>query len=56
MRFGNTQHPAALPYLMEALHDSSWWYEREQGVGDLLLAIEKIGNTGSGTTTWCPAG
>ena len=40
---GNTQHPAALPYLMEALHDSFWWYEREYGVGDLLLAIEKMG-------------
>jgi HEAT repeat protein len=40
---GNTQHPAALPYLMEALHDSFWWYEREHAVGDLLLAIEKMG-------------
>jgi HEAT repeat protein len=40
---GNTQHPAALPYLMEALRDPFWWYEREQGVGDLLLAIEKMG-------------
>jgi len=41
---GNTQHPAALPYLMEALRDPFWWYEREQSVGDLLLAIEKMGN------------
>jgi HEAT repeat protein len=40
---GNTQHPAALPYLMEALHDSFWWYEREYAVGDLLLAIENMG-------------
>lgn len=40
---GNTQHPAALPYLMEALHDSFWWYEREYAAGDLLSAIEKIG-------------
>ena len=40
---GNTQHPAALPYLMEALHDSYWWYEREYAAGDLLLAIEKMG-------------
>ena len=40
---GNTQHPAALPYLMEALYDSFWWYEREYAVGDLLLAIEKMG-------------
>ena len=42
---GNTQLPAALPYLMEALHDSFWWYEREYAVGDLLLAIEKMGYT-----------
>ena len=40
---GNTRHPAALPYLMEALHDSYWWYEREQAAGDLLTAIEKMG-------------
>ena len=40
---GNTQHPAALPYLMEALHDSFWWYEREYAAGDLLLAVEKMG-------------
>jgi HEAT repeat protein len=41
---GNTQHPAAMPYLMEALHDSYWWYEREVAAGDLLNAIEKMGN------------
>ena len=41
---GNTGHPAALPYLMEALHDSYWWYEREYAAGDLLSAIEKMGN------------
>jgi HEAT repeat protein len=40
---GNTGHPAALPYLMEALHDSYWWYEREYAASDLLLAIEKMG-------------
>ena len=40
---GNTQHPGALPYLMEALHDSFWWYEREYAAGDLLAAIEKMG-------------
>lgn len=40
---GNTGHPAALPYLMEALHDSYWWYEREYAAGDLLAAIEKMG-------------
>jgi HEAT repeat protein len=42
---GNTGHPAALPYLMEALHDSYWWYEREYAAGDLLAAIEKMGVT-----------
>jgi HEAT repeat protein len=40
---GNTQHSAALPYLMEALHDSYWWYEREYAASDLLAAIEKMG-------------
>jgi HEAT repeat protein len=40
---GNTGHPAALPLLMEALHDSFWWYEREFAAGDLLSAIEKMG-------------
>jgi HEAT repeat protein len=40
---GNTEHPAALPYLMEALHDSYWWYEREYAASDLLWAIEKMG-------------
>jgi HEAT repeat protein len=41
---GNTGHPAAMPYLMEALHDSYWWYEREIAAGDLLNAIEKMGS------------
>ncbi len=40
---GNTQHPKALPFLMEALHDSFWWYEREVEAGDLLKAIEQMG-------------
>ena len=40
---GHTQHPAALPYLMEALRDPFWWYEREVQAGDLLNAIEKMG-------------
>lgn len=39
---GNTQHPRALPHLMEALHDSFWWYEREQAAGELLHAIERM--------------
>ena len=42
---GNTQHSAALPFLMEALHDSFWWYEREYAASDLLSAIEKVGIT-----------
>ena len=40
---GHTQHPAAVPYLMEALRDPFWWYEREAQAGDLLDAIEKQG-------------
>jgi len=42
---GNTGAPAALQYLLEALHDSFWWYEREVAAGDLLSAIEKLGGT-----------
>ena len=40
---GETRHTAALPYLLEALHDSFWWYEREQAARDLLSAIQKMG-------------
>ncbi len=40
---GNTQHPKAVPYLMEALRDPFWWYEREVQAGDLFSAIEKMG-------------
>ncbi len=40
---GDTQHPAAIPFLIEALHDSVWWFERDQAVTDLLTAIEKMG-------------
>ncbi len=40
---GDTKHPAAAPLLMEALHDSFWWYEREQAASELLNAIEKMG-------------
>jgi HEAT repeat protein len=40
---GDTQHPAAIPFLMEALRDSFWWFEREQAVRDLLNAIENMG-------------
>jgi len=41
---GHTQHPAALPYLMEALRDPFWWYEREVQAGDLFDAICKMGS------------
>ena len=41
---GNTGHPAAVPLLMEALHDPFWWYEREMQAGDLFTAIEKMGS------------
>jgi HEAT repeat protein len=40
---GETRHPAAIPFLMEALRDSSWWFEREQAASDLLTAIENMG-------------
>jgi HEAT repeat protein len=40
---GATRHTAALPYLMEALRDSFWWYEREQAASDLLRAIQQMG-------------
>jgi HEAT repeat protein len=40
---GETKHPAALPFLMEALRDSSWWFEQEQAAADLLNAIKIMG-------------
>jgi HEAT repeat protein len=40
---GETRRTDAIPYLMQALHDSFWWYEREQAVNHLLDAITKIG-------------
>ncbi len=40
---GETKHPAAIPFLMEALHDSFWWYEKEQSARVLLTAIENMG-------------
>lgn len=43
LALGDTKHPAAIPFLMEALHDSFWWFEREQAASDLLNAIEKMG-------------
>ncbi|MBI5954296.1 MAG: HEAT repeat domain-containing protein [Chloroflexi bacterium] len=41
---GETKHPAALPFLMEALRDSSWWFEQEQAAADLLNAIKNMGS------------
>ncbi len=40
---GATRHPSALPLLIEALHDSFWWYERESTAADLLDAIQNMG-------------
>ena len=41
---GETKHPAAIPFLMEALRDSYWWYEKEQAAPVLLNAIEMMGS------------
>ncbi|MBK6794538.1 MAG: HEAT repeat domain-containing protein [Anaerolineales bacterium] len=40
---GDSHSPAAIPFLMEALRDSFWWFEREQAVRILLAAIENMG-------------
>jgi HEAT repeat protein len=40
---GATKHPQAIPYLMLALRDPFWWYEREQAAGELLKALENLG-------------
>lgn len=40
---GDSKHPNAIPYLMQALQDSFWWFERETIVEDLLNAIENMG-------------
>ena len=40
---GETKHPQALPYLVLALRDPFWWYEREQEADVLLKAIEGMG-------------
>ncbi len=40
---GETKYPQAIPYLMVALHDPFWWYEREQAADVLLKAIEGMG-------------
>ncbi|MEW6406619.1 MAG: HEAT repeat domain-containing protein [Chloroflexota bacterium] len=40
---GNTKHPDAVFFLVQALRDAFWWYEREQAATDLLKAIEMMG-------------
>lgn len=40
---GDSLNPAAIPFLMEALRDSFWWFEREQAVNVLLNAVEGMG-------------
>ncbi|GAB4505725.1 MAG: hypothetical protein Fur0043_27220 [Anaerolineales bacterium] len=40
---GKTRYVEAMPYLMLALRDSFWWYEREAAADVLLEAIETIG-------------
>ena len=40
---GETRRTEAIPYLMDALQDSFWWFEREQQVNDLLDAIASMG-------------
>lgn len=40
---GETKAPSIIPYLMEALHDSFWWYGREDAIQTLLDAIASFG-------------
>jgi HEAT repeat protein len=40
---GDSKHPQALEFLLVALRDSYWWYEREGAVATLLEAIVNIG-------------
>jgi HEAT repeat protein len=41
---GASKHPAALSFLMEALADSFWWYERETAAASLLQGIQGMGS------------
>ena len=43
MALGETRHPQAIPYLVLALRDPFWWYEREGAAEALLKAIEGMG-------------
>jgi HEAT repeat protein len=38
-----SQLPQAIPYLIEAMEDSFWWYERENAAGALLDSITAFG-------------
>ena len=40
---GSTKHPQAIPYLMLALRDPFWWYEREHAADELLKTLEALG-------------
>jgi len=43
MALSETRHPQAVPYLVLALRDPFWWYEREGAAELLLKAIEGLG-------------
>jgi len=38
-----SKNPQVIPYLIEALKDSFWWYERENAMAPLLEAIASFG-------------
>lgn len=40
---GETGDPIVIPYLVDALYDSFWWYGREQAIEVLLNAIRNFG-------------
>lgn len=41
---GETRNLAAIPYLMDALRDSFWWYEHERSIQVLIDAIQGMGS------------
>jgi len=40
---GEIKAPSTIPYLIEALHDSFWWYGREDAIQTLLDVIASFG-------------
>ncbi|MBT3188180.1 MAG: HEAT repeat domain-containing protein [Anaerolineae bacterium] len=40
---GEIKDPNTIPYLIEALHDSFWWYGREEAIQTLLDSIASFG-------------